>query len=318
MSELDKIIGERANPLGQRTHRGFLGRVLERYLRLSGPHRPEYPLAELERLWSEAAEHDQAIGLHLLAYFTPQDLPLLVYHGIFSPDIRCALEGWVRYAVLHSGIESLAMIDEGARLALQLSVNASPTLSRYMLEHQSSMTLQILRQASGADVRPVQACFTHAPPGYYKEYERILCPDIQFNAACNRLYFDPPTLGIALRTRHPAMREALSHELERQLANHQRVGGWAGKIATEVKQAIARGESPCLENLARVVHQSPRTLRRRLAEQGLTFRQVIDLARAEMERTHEAQGAHRAEIARLLGYSEVTAYLHARKRWANK
>lgn len=319
MSELDKIIGERANPLSQRAYRGALGQVLERYLRRTGQRtRSEYRLVELERLWSEAARQDQAIGLHLFSYFTPQDLHLIVYHYLFSPDIHSALQSWVRYGALASDADTLAMFDEEPGLAVQLDIDASANLARYMVEHYASMALGTLRQASGAEIRPALVCFTHAPPGYYKEYERILGGNIQFNATCNRLYFDRATLATPLRTKHAAMHEALTHELERQLANYRRVGGWAGKIATAARQAIVRGESPSLENLARRVHQSPRTVRRRLAEQGLTFRQVIDFTRSEMEQILESQGVHRTEIARRLGYSEVTAYLHARKRWTTR
>jgi len=75
------------------------------------------------------------------------------------------------------------------------------------------------------------------------------------------------------------------------------------------------GQSPTLKGLCAHLHQSPRTLRRRLEEQGLSFRQLLDQTRAELEMYLELQGESRAQIALQLGYNDQAAYLHARKRW---
>ncbi|MCY1380543.1 putative HTH-type transcriptional regulator [compost metagenome] len=86
-------------------------------------------------------------------------------------------------------------------------------------------------------------------------------------------------------------------------------------MATGARQQLARGQVPSLESQAQALHQSPRTLRRQLEEQGLTFRQLLDQVRAELEQQLELQGETRSEIAFQLGYSDLAAYLHARKRW---
>jgi len=72
---------------------------------------------------------------------------------------------------------------------------------------------------------------------------------------------------------------------------------------------------PSLEAAAEALHQSPRTLRRRLQEQGLGFREVLDSVRAELEQSLQLQGLNRSQIAEHLGYADSAAYFHARKRW---
>lgn len=72
---------------------------------------------------------------------------------------------------------------------------------------------------------------------------------------------------------------------------------------------------PTLVDLAHAMHQTPRTLRRRLDEQGTTFRQLLDHVRAELELHLEMQGESLMAIATQLGYSDTAAYLHARGRW---
>jgi hypothetical protein len=55
-----------------------------------------------------------------------------------------------------------------------------------------------------------------------------------------------------------------------------------------------------------------------MEEQGMTFRQLFDLVRAELEQHLEFLGESRAQIASQLGYSDLAAYLHARKRWRSE
>ena len=100
------------------------------------------------------------------------------------------------------------------------------------------------------------------------------------------------------------------------VAQQQRFGGIAGKLAELARQQMLDGETPALEPLASALHQTPRTVRRRLQEQGLTFRQLLDTVRAELDNYLELQGLSRAQIAEQLGYSDTPAYLNARKRWA--
>lgn len=123
---------------------------------------------------------------------------------------------------------------------------------------------------------------------------------------------------LPLLTRHAGMLERLTQEPDTRIARHASSAAGRGKVATSVRHALARGEVPSLETQAETLHQSARTLRRRLDEQGLTFRQLLDPVRAELKQHLELQGESRSEIAMQLGCSDVAAYLHVRKRWRGK
>ena len=83
-----------------------------------------------------------------------------------------------------------------------------------------------------------------------------------------------------------------------------------------MRQGLLAGHVPSLEEIAAQLHLSPRTLRRRLQDQQLNFRQLLDLVRAELDQYLALQGLTRAQVAEHLGYGDTAAYLHARKRWA--
>lgn len=319
MRETDKIMGEEANQPARRFHRGQLGRVLERVLqKQTRNNRRDYNLLELEQLWTLAAQHDPAIGLHLFGEFTPQDWHVLAYFGLYCPNVMGAVHSWSDYAGLASDTDDVKISEDPVGVGVELHIDAPATLVRYVVEHYSVMAVTQLRKGTGQPIRPVLARFAHSRPSYHAEYSAWFGDNIEFDSPQNCLYYDRATLQLPMLTRHSGMEELLRSELDRRLARHRQFSGWTGKLAASMRQSLARGEVPSLESLADLMHQSPRTLRRRMEEQGMTFRQLFDLVRAELEQHLEFLGESRAQIASQLGYSDLPAYLHARKRWRSE
>lgn len=316
MLDSDKNTSEAASQPVQRFHHGPLGQVLERYLDNHSPRTAhDYSLVELAQLWREAARLDPAIGLHLYAGFTPQDRHVLIQAAQYCADVEAALRLWQRYLSLVVDGDRLSLSEDARGHGLTIELDAPAGLARYVVEHYSVMAITQLRQQSGRQVLPLLACFAHARPAYHAEYRPWFGEQIEFDCPYNRLYFSAETLRLPLLNRHAGMCELIGTELERRLARRRQLGGWAGRVAAGIRQSLARGEAPSLENQAAALHQSSRTLRRRLDEQGLNFRKLLDLVRAELEQQLELQGASRQQIALHLGYGDLDAYLLARKRW---
>lgn len=84
-------------------------------------------------------------------------------------------------------------------------------------------------------------------------------------------------------------------------------------------QAGFCGEAPQIEDVAAELGMSARTLRRRLHQQGTTYREVVDDARrrvalSTLEATLEAAPPLR-ELAFRLGFSHSSALCRAFRRW---
>ncbi|ALQ03691.1 MULTISPECIES: AraC family transcriptional regulator ligand-binding domain-containing protein [Pseudomonas] len=316
MRETDRIEREAVNRSPQRFHRGKLGQVLERFLDShAGGRQKDYNLIELDQLWREAARVDPAIGLKLFALFTPQDWHVLAYLCLYSPDVLSSMQLWARYAALASDTDTVRLLNDENGLGVELSVDAPGDLARYVVEHYGVMAVTQLRRGTGQDIRPTLARFAHSRPSYYQQYSQWFGDRIEFDCPDNRFYFDAPSACLPMQTRHHGMLELLTQELDRRVAAHRSFTGWSARLADGVRRSLAKGETPTLVDLAQALHQTPRTLRRRLEEQGTTFRQLLDQVRAELELLLEMQGESLAQIAAQLGYSDTTAYLHARSRW---
>jgi AraC-like DNA-binding protein len=77
-----------------------------------------------------------------------------------------------------------------------------------------------------------------------------------------------------------------------------------------------RHGDPSLGEVGKRLAVGPRTLQRRLREHGLEFKALVDDTRRRFALTYlRDRGSTLAEIAYLLGYSEVSAFNRAFRRW---
>jgi AraC-like DNA-binding protein len=93
-------------------------------------------------------------------------------------------------------------------------------------------------------------------------------------------------------------------------------------VVARVRDAIAaelRGGSPRLESIARRLAMSPRTLQRRLADEGRLFNDVLDEMRVRAAKAYLARrDVAGAEVAYLLGFAEQSSFTHAFRRWTGQ
>ncbi|WP_285260533.1 AraC family transcriptional regulator ligand-binding domain-containing protein [Halopseudomonas bauzanensis] len=316
MSETDKKTRKPDISPVTRFHRGPMGRKLENYLQLHDTSERDYGVVELARLWRLAGKLEPAIGLHLFSQFTPQDWHILVYMVTFMEKVGNAFTIWEKYSPLVSDIETIQRIQEDGLVGVEISIDATDETARYIVEHYCVMSLTALRIATGVNVFPSVAEFKHPRPAYHEAYLPFFGDAVRFNCKHNRLLYNQDTAQLKTLGYNKLLIEVVCSELDRRIDKRHHFEGWAGKVAGITREAISAGKTPSLESVAEVLHHSPRTLRRRLAEQGFNYRLIIDAVRLELEQLWELQGLSRAQIGERLGYSETTAYLHARKRWA--
>ena len=97
--------------------------------------------------------------------------------------------------------------------------------------------------------------------------------------------------------------------LERRLS---RVG-----VAGQVRSRLLHnpGELPPMQTIADELHVDPRTLRRRLATEGTSYRALLDEVRRQLAVELLQQDLSVEEISRYLGYAETANFTHAFTRW---
>ena len=93
--------------------------------------------------------------------------------------------------------------------------------------------------------------------------------------------------------------------------------GLAADVRVLVTQRLRDGAP--MPDVAAALGWTERTLRRRLAQEGVGYRELVDEVRASMAGALTARRATLpvADLAARLGYASAPAYLHARARWSH-
>jgi AraC-like DNA-binding protein len=95
-------------------------------------------------------------------------------------------------------------------------------------------------------------------------------------------------------------------------------GAWRLKVENAIAPLLPHGQAK-MEEIAKRLGVSRRTLTRLLASEGCTFAGILDALRLDLAKSYlREQNLRTSEVAWLLGFGEVSAFSHACKRWTGK
>ena len=98
--------------------------------------------------------------------------------------------------------------------------------------------------------------------------------------------------------------------------------GNLSELRTRVENAISSllpHGRVLVEDVARSLGMSERTLARKLSDDGLNFTEILQQLRRDLAvRYLDDRKLHVSKVAWLLGFNEVSAFTHAFKRWTGK
>jgi AraC-like DNA-binding protein len=168
------------------------------------------------------------------------------------------------------------------------------------------------------DLAPREVHLTHSAPSDTSHHERLFGVRPRFDSSANRLLLSSEQLDLPLQHADSQLSALLNRIAERLLAELSRSPSTTERVRTLIARYIG-DERASAKNIARELAMAPRTLHRRLAEEGTTFRQLADDVRRALALAYlEERDLGVSEIAYLLGFSGVPAFHRAFKRWTNR
>jgi AraC-like DNA-binding protein len=129
------------------------------------------------------------------------------------------------------------------------------------------------------------------------------------------LMFSTEDAGLPLITRSPSLWETLEPGFVEQLEERMGTATMSGRIKRALAEALPGG-STSVDNMARRLNVSKRSLQRRLSEEGTSFQKLLDETRFEMsDRYLKDTGLSLPEISYLLGFRETSSFFRAFHAW---
>ena len=138
---------------------------------------------------------------------------------------------------------------------------------------------------------------------------------VKLGADRNALIFRNSELDRPFLTHNAELLAMLAPQLEAELKDRRSRQTLRDQVKATLKRILA-GQRPSIEEVARELSLSARTLQRRLSERGITFQQVLEEARRELAHHYLLQSSLELnETAYLLGYENANSFFRAFHHW---
>jgi AraC-like DNA-binding protein len=270
------------------------------------------------RLWYEAVRltGDDSFGLHLSEHLPVDGLGPIGFAVRSSATVGEAYERVVRYLrlVAHGPALELRLDGDVARLRHE-PPQAAPAPARHAVEFLMGNLVFIVRHGVDAAFTPSSVHFRHAAPVRINEHHRLLGPEVRFGAEHDELVIDRAVLSRPQTQAEPALSEVLDQYLASRLVSLPVEGSFLERARAALADELTRGE-PTLESIAARMKMSPRSLQRRLQQEKSSLSSLLDRLRADLAVRYLSESRESiGEVAFLLGFSEVSTFHRAFKRW---
>lgn len=181
------------------------------------------------------------------------------------------------------------------------------------VEHAIALLHHSIRTLSGGAVRSRGIWFKHEPFGPEHDYRQYFRADVRFGMPTNGVLLTRADLDVPLPGSNPHLHAIAARFVESQYPAPRQMMSYRARSA--IQRLLGSGE--CTQDaIAAKLCLHPRTLQRRLKEEGTSFEQIRDDIRKELALQYFAQpSVPLIRIAGLLGYSEQSVLTRSSYRW---
>lgn len=258
--------------------------------------------------------HEPALGLIVGDRLLASTHGVLGYAVMNSATLRQAIELLERYLQLR--ISFVAVQSEVRRGELRLQLREKMALGEIHRPVMEAMLLTIknICDALMSGARVSRVAFTFDTPDYASLARDLLKTEVRWRQSWTGFELPLAAVERPLATADPEAFAEAARICEREL--DKLIGQTT--MAVRVRRLLLESQNgfPSLPAAARLMHLTPRTLHRRLVEEGTSFKALLEDVRHTLAVENLKAGRHAVEeIAFALGYSDVANFRRAFKRW---
>lgn len=310
-------------------------RILVDTLALDGqPHRPAMALAGLtdadldaQGPWIDEAVFDRLVCAAMtitgdpgygftastsLAQTRYGPHALLVVH---ASTLRQALEDVRQFATLVVEEPEIDLVSSGSESCLMARpIGVTPDGRRFRLEWLMSLCVRLSRRAGCQAADLIEVTFPYPEPAHAHRYQPMFGPRMRFGATQGTLRFPTALLDAPLPGHDRVVYDTLRLQVETLMATrYQRLD-----LVQALRQAVFRSlpRVPDAAELASLIGQTERGMRRQLAKRELSVPDVVQRCQRELSERLLREGLLSIkQIADETGFSSPSCFHRAFRRW---
>ncbi|WP_438985743.1 AraC family transcriptional regulator [Aequoribacter sp.] len=233
----------------------------------------------------------------------------------FAATLGEAIDDAIRFSLLNSQFSRWELENDGRYVTMIRRTRVAYDEPMIQLQ---ALALTVVYKAMmglvGGDIELQQVSFAHAAHAHQRRMEAYFSCPVLFNQPYNALVFSCRALELPIASGDEKVYRLIKAQLENLSKGLNYGDDLATRVIHHIKQAM--GSRYCsLEFIGQTMGIHPRTLQRQLAQEGVTFKQLLNQVRQGLAEEYLVNSSISvAELSSFLGYRNPSAFSRAFKR----
>lgn len=276
--------------------------------------------AQLFALWRSIRElsKDPAAGWKLMSGMESAKLHPTLLAALHARNYRECLERHARYKQLCSAQE-FRFTERNAEFQIETSWPFVPDElpPPLMIDAVFAILVELGRRGTMTKLNPKRLELSRPKEDHDGLAGFFGCP-VKYRCARNVLVLNAADVELPFVTHNEELVEMLASQFEQQLKTRELKQSAIGSVKWVLRRLLS-GSRPDVAVVAKELGMSERTLQRRITEEGMTFRQLLNDTRKELIREYLSdESVEITEAAFLVGFENTNSFYRAFRSWEGK
>jgi len=226
-----------------------------------------------------------------------------------------AVATMIRYQHLRSQFVELSMHEFGDRFAFRAEMRVPlDQVGMFLIEAMMGAMYSSLEFMVGSQTEGSEMHLAYPKPPHVALYEQLIAIPMRFDSEFNQVLVPRRYQFTPMPLHDPMVRDLALQQCEllsKNMLQRQSVTSQINAILRD-----NQGQLWSLEDMARTLNMSSRTLIRRLKAEGTHYQALVDEEHKRLAQLYLASQRHTVEsVAAALGYKDASSFRRAFKRW---
>ncbi len=279
-----------------------------------------YPVNAHSELWrlAVAATGNEAIGLRVAVNAKPTTFHALGYSIAASASLLEVFERVRRYFRIVTDAAEFEIVHQGDVYSLNAHVPPERvTPAPQALDAFMALMVRFCRELYPGEFRLCGVRLQRPRPRDVQPYLDYFGVEVEFGASRNGICVPASIAEARLPTGNPELAR-INDQVAREYLARLEKQNISNRVHVLLTSMLPSGTAS-QENIARELHMSLRSLQRRLSEEGVTYKELLDTTRRDLALSYMREGERSvSELTFLLGFSDSSSFARAFKRWTGQ